>query len=65
MTLTLFHETFQNFGTGETNVFTIATKGHMGHLTYIQILHDNSGNGKSASWFLEKIIVRDATERHS
>lgn len=50
---------FQNFDTGDMNKFSVSLKEHLGQLMYVHILHDNSGTGLSASWFLEKVIVRD------
>ena len=31
----------------------------LGALNYIRVWHDNSGQGRKASWFLKYIIVRD------
>ena len=48
---------------GSVNSFIFSTPGPLGSLDYIRIWHDNSGQGRTASWFLKLIIVHDLQTR--
>ena len=41
------------------NRFCLSTKKSLGDVTCVRIFHDNSGVGKMASWYCEKIVVYD------
>lgn len=56
-TLTLRDDTRPVLQAGGVDSFLVTTSGCLGSLTYIRVWHDNSG--KSASWHLSQIAVRD------
>ncbi len=35
------------------------TSSCLGPLDFLEVWHDSSGDGGEASWFLDKIVVRD------
>ncbi|XP_037076846.1 polycystic kidney disease 2-like 2 protein [Pollicipes pollicipes] len=37
----------------------MTTAGPLGHLDYIRIWHDNSGGGRHAGWYLDKVVIKD------
>lgn len=45
--------------TGSINHFVLSTEQPLGQLSYLRIWHDNSGQGKFKSWFLDQIQVAD------
>ncbi|KAI3387632.1 hypothetical protein SNEBB_002249, partial [Seison nebaliae] len=47
------------FQRGATDAFIMATSSSIGPLTYLRIWHDNSGEGRKASWYLKYVIVHD------
>ncbi|KAG1670785.1 Location of vulva defective 1 [Nymphon striatum] len=47
------------FRTGGRDAFLMTVPSSLGKLSYIRIWHDNSGEGKFASWYLNTIIVKD------
>ncbi|CAF3897839.1 unnamed protein product [Rotaria sordida] len=47
------------FQRGGIDAFIMAVPKSLGLLNYIHIWHDNTGQGSSASWFLNYIIIRD------
>ncbi|XP_012934947.1 polycystic kidney disease protein 1-like 2 [Aplysia californica] len=44
---------------GMTNGFLMAVPESLGRINYMRVWHDNSGNGKFRSWFLNYIVVKD------
>ncbi|XP_066291033.1 polycystin-1-like protein 2 [Branchiostoma lanceolatum] len=54
------------FDRGSVNNFLLSLPRCLGNLQYLRIWHDNSGKGRNASWFLDKIIITDLqTEKRS
>lgn len=49
----------KGFETGSVRKFVMTTQYWLGHLTYLHIWHDNSGEGTLKSWYLHKIQVDD------
>ncbi|XP_035695689.1 uncharacterized protein LOC118429314 [Branchiostoma floridae] len=47
------------FDRGSVNNFLLSVPRCLGNLQYLRIWHDNSGKGRNASWFLDKIIITD------
>ncbi|XP_050390123.1 polycystic kidney disease protein 1-like 2 [Patella vulgata] len=43
--------------------FLMATPSCVGPLQYLHIWHDNSGNGNDASWYLDKVEIRDLQKK--
>ncbi|CAL1301078.1 unnamed protein product [Larinioides sclopetarius] len=44
---------------GSINCFIMSVPRCLGQLNYLRIWHDNSGEGKNASWYLKHIVVKD------
>ncbi|XP_078692132.1 polycystin family receptor for egg jelly-like [Branchiostoma floridae x Branchiostoma belcheri] len=47
------------FDRGSVNNFLLSVPRCLGNLQYLRVWHDNSGKGRNASWFLDKIIITD------
>jgi hypothetical protein len=47
------------FQRSSVDTFLMSVNRPLGDLIYMKILHDNSGHGDKASWFLKHVIVRD------
>ncbi|GBN97141.1 hypothetical protein AVEN_257225-1 [Araneus ventricosus] len=44
---------------GAINCFIMSVPRCLGQLNYLRIWHDNSGEGKNASWYLKHVVVKD------
>ena len=44
---------------GSINQYVLGVSGPLGPLTFLRVWHDNSGKGKHASWFLDKVVITD------
>ncbi|KAL3876144.1 hypothetical protein ACJMK2_034016 [Sinanodonta woodiana] len=53
------------FQTGTVFNFLMSTSGHLGQLNYLRIWHDNSGGGRLASWYLDRISVHDIQRKET
>ncbi|XP_070548690.1 polycystin-1-like protein 2 isoform X2 [Ptychodera flava] len=55
------------FEKGSISKFVLACQGPLGRLRSLRIWHDNSGQGKNASWFLSRVEVVDiqTTDRYT
>ncbi|XP_070540434.1 polycystin-1-like protein 2 [Ptychodera flava] len=49
----------QLFQRGSKHTFLLTSLSFLGDIKYLHVRHDNSGQGKNASWFLSEIIVKD------
>ncbi|CAF3978323.1 unnamed protein product [Rotaria sp. Silwood2] len=58
-TRTLINPNREILQRGFVDSFIIAVPSSLGALQYMHIWHDNSGRGRSASWFLKYVIVRN------
>ncbi|GFR32582.1 polycystic kidney disease protein 1-like 2 [Trichonephila clavata] len=47
------------FQRGAINCFIMSVPRCLGQLNYLRIWHDNSGEGKNASWYLKHVVVKD------
>ncbi|GFS42903.1 polycystic kidney disease protein 1-like 2 [Trichonephila inaurata madagascariensis] len=47
------------FQRGAINCFIMSVPRCLGQLNYLRIWHDNSGQGKNASWYLKHVVVKD------
>ncbi|XP_019617787.1 PREDICTED: polycystic kidney disease protein 1-like 2 [Branchiostoma belcheri] len=54
-----FQQDDMTFQTGGVNTFLLTTPQKLGGLTSLTVWHDNSGEGRHASWFLERVEVTD------
>ncbi|XP_078682422.1 polycystin-1-like protein 2 [Branchiostoma floridae x Branchiostoma belcheri] len=54
-----FQQNDMIFQTGGVNTFLLTTPQKLGSLTSLTVWHDNSGEGRHASWFLERVEVTD------
>ncbi|XP_078666070.1 uncharacterized protein LOC144908390 [Branchiostoma floridae x Branchiostoma belcheri] len=54
-----FQQDDMTFQTGGVNTFLLTTPQKLGGLTSLTVWHDNSGEGRHASWFLERVKVTD------
>ncbi|XP_066292622.1 uncharacterized protein [Branchiostoma lanceolatum] len=54
-----FQQDDMTFQTGGVNTFLLTTPEQLGCLTSLTVWHDNSGVGRHASWFLERVEVTD------
>ncbi|XP_019631563.1 PREDICTED: polycystic kidney disease protein 1-like 2 [Branchiostoma belcheri] len=54
-----FQQDDMTFQTGGVNTFLLTTPQKLGGLTSLTVWHDNSGEGRHASWFLERVEVID------
>ena len=50
---------FQELEKASINNYILSTEGSMGPLAFLRIWHDNTGNGKKRSWFLDQVQVKD------
>ena len=39
--------------------YLMTTPGPLGYLNFIRIWHDNSGIGRHAGWYLDKVVIKD------
>ena len=39
--------------------YILSVPGPLGHLEYITVWHDNSGEGGEASWYLDSAVIKD------
>ncbi|XP_070540745.1 polycystin-1-like protein 2 isoform X1 [Ptychodera flava] len=49
----------QLFQRGSMHTFLLTSLSFLGDIKYLHVRHDNSGQGKNASWFLSEIIIKD------
>ncbi|XP_078613154.1 polycystin-1-like [Branchiostoma floridae x Branchiostoma japonicum] len=49
----------KEFSSGSVNKFLMAEHKHLGALQSLRIWHNNSGKGADASWYLDRVQVRD------
>ncbi|XP_070540748.1 polycystin-1-like protein 2 [Ptychodera flava] len=49
----------QLFQRGSKHTFLLTSLSFLGDIKYLHVRHDNSGQGKNASWFLSEIIIKD------
>ena len=42
---------------GSINQYVLGVSEPLGPLTFLRVWHDNSGKGKHASWFLDKVVI--------
>ncbi|XP_019615899.1 PREDICTED: polycystic kidney disease protein 1-like 2 [Branchiostoma belcheri] len=54
-----FQQDDMTFQTGGVNTFLLTTPQKLGGLTSLTVWHDNSGEGRHASWLLERVEVTD------
>ncbi|KAI8510793.1 hypothetical protein Bbelb_117090 [Branchiostoma belcheri] len=52
-----FQQDDMTFQTGSVDTFLLTTPQKLGGLTSLTVWHDNSGEGRHASWFLERVEV--------
>ena len=53
---------FQNFQTGDVNVFLMKTQYHLGTPVYVRVWHDCSGEDSKQGWHLSKIVIVDRSD---
>jgi polycystin 1L2 len=49
----------QELPAGSIYNYLLSVEHCLGPLTYLRVWHDNSGKGKSKSWFLDQVMVTD------
>ncbi|ELT88583.1 hypothetical protein CAPTEDRAFT_89312, partial [Capitella teleta] len=45
---------------GSVNTYILSVKTPLGPLSHLRIWHDNSGAGDTASWYLDRVTIKDA-----
>ncbi|XP_041364036.1 uncharacterized protein LOC121379460 [Gigantopelta aegis] len=53
----------RTINTGSVMNFIMSVSAPLGDLSYLRIWHDNAGEGTSASWFLNKLVVEDLQQQ--
>ena len=53
---------FQHFRDGEVKIFKLRTTADLGDLLYVNVWHDNSGEGDYGSWYLDKVVIVDMAD---
>ncbi|KAK7506559.1 hypothetical protein BaRGS_00002034, partial [Batillaria attramentaria] len=49
----------KHFGRGSIYNFVLSTERSLGPLTFLRVWHDNGGNGKNKSWYLDQFQITD------
>ena len=53
----------QELRRGTVRHFIMACDAGVGNVNFLRIWHDNSGEGATAGWFLDKVIIEDIAAR--